>query len=27
MMWERKWEPVLLIQAPSRFIVLGPAPR
>ena len=26
MIWERKWEPVLLIQAPSRFTVLGPAP-
>jgi hypothetical protein len=23
--WERKWEPALLSQARSRFIVLGPA--
>ena len=26
MKWERKWEPVLLSQAPSRFVLLGPAP-
>ena len=25
MKWERKWEPVLLSQAPWRFVLLGPA--